>query len=75
MDRLIFDYPTLDEVKKKLDGILPNMIEITLKSKFDNIEEFVIFDYLVNTAGYSFEKLTPTNSTHTTFIAQFKRKN
>ena len=74
MDRLILEFPTINNVKEELSNGIPDIIQITFKSCEDNIREFEIIDYLINVVGYSIEELRATDSSRTKFIVQFKRK-
>ena len=74
MDRLILEFPTINNVKEELSNCIPDIIQITFKSCDDNIREFEIIDYLINVVGYSIEELRATDSSRTKFIVQFKRK-
>lgn len=74
MNKLVLNYPTLDELKQELAKGLPDEIEVTFKNKEDNIEEYEIIFYLVNVVDYFFDKLKPLDDSHTIYLGQFKRK-
>lgn len=74
MDKLVLEFPTLDELKHKLEDGLPDEIEVTFKNKEDNIKEFEIIFYLVNEVDYFFDKLKPIDNSHTIYLGYFKRK-
>ena len=61
-------------IKQKLSCDLPEEIEITFKTKKDNIREFEIMDYLIHSVGYSLEELSSIDDSKTIYRAYFKRK-
>lgn len=61
-------------VKEKISCELPEEIEITFKNNKDNIREFEIMDYVIRSAGYSFEDIQPVDESKTMYIVYFKRK-
>lgn len=73
MDKLILEFPTLEELKQELEKGFPDKIEVTFKDKKDNIEELNIIFYLINKANYRLDKLESLNDLHTIYLGIFKR--
>ncbi|MCI8446086.1 MAG: hypothetical protein HFH31_01175 [Bacilli bacterium] len=74
MKKLLLNNPSLNVIKEKLSNDLPEEIEITFNNKVDNGIEFMIMDYLINSAGYSIEEVKPIDDSKTMYIVYFKRK-